>query len=203
MFFSKNNTYKALDDQQLLLQYRETGEKALVGELFKRYSKTALGACMFYLEDKDEAKDAVMQIFDKLYLELKKNEIKYFKGWLSFVLRNHCISLLRKKKTESKFLKEYLEFEKQESSWEEEEKILSVDDSELTLDFLKEALIKLKEKHRICIQLFYLENKSYNEISASSGFSINEVKSYIQNGKRNLKLMIEESYRTKNKTTRT
>src|SRR5262249_24428494 len=117
--------------------------------------------------------------------------VRHFKSWLGFVVRNHCISELRKKK-DLRFVPEsYLDFEMKEASPEEEEKISRVRDEQL-LDYLKDSLPLLKEKQRTCLELFYLQDKSYQQISNSTGFSVNEVKSYLQNGKRNLKLLIEE-----------
>ena len=85
-------------DEELALNYYKTGDKELVGLLFEKHVKTVFGVCLFYFRDKDIAKDAVMQIFEKLITELKKTEVKNFKGWLSFVVRNYCISEIRKNK---------------------------------------------------------------------------------------------------------
>jgi RNA polymerase sigma-70 factor (ECF subfamily) len=151
---------------------------------------------LFYLQDKDEAQDATMQLFEKLMLDINNREIDNFKGWLSFVVRNHCISLIRKNKSQTKNIKSYYEFEYETPNYEQEEKINSVNDDVL-LENMKECLPKLKENQRICVELFYLKNQSYQDIANETNFSLNEIKSYIQNGKRNLKLLIEDS--TKNK----
>lgn len=93
--FSKKN--KA-SDESLVQEYYRSGNKAMVGDLFERHVRTVFGVCLFYFRDKEQARDAVMQIFEKLIGELRKNEVKNFQAWLSFVVRNHCISELRKKK---------------------------------------------------------------------------------------------------------
>jgi RNA polymerase sigma factor (sigma-70 family) len=199
MFFKKKSI-PVTDDAELLLLYRQTHDMVYVGELFKKYSRLVLGTCAFYLEDKDEAKDAVMQIFDKLITELKKREIENFKGWLSFVTRNHCISLIRKRRTDQSRMAEYYEFEKQEADEGTENRIAAVHDDELDQELLKESMTELKEGQRICVELFYLKDKSYQQIADETKYSINEVKSYIQNGKRNLKLLIEEKRRMNKNT---
>ena len=107
------------------------------------------------------------------------------------MVRNFCISIIRKNKTNQKNIKSYYEFEYEAPNVETEEKINSVDDDQL-IAMMTESLFQLKEKQRICIDLFYLKNKSYQDIANETSFSINEIKSYIQNGKRNLKLLIEE-----------
>jgi RNA polymerase sigma factor (sigma-70 family) len=183
-----------VSDEQLVSDYYTTGDKKYIGILFEKHVKTVFGACCFYFRNKETAQDAVMQIFEKLIEELRKTKINNFKGWLGFVVRNHCVSELRKKKY---FLPEdYLDFELSESSWEEEEKINSVKDDQM-LEFMLEVMPCLKENQKICIELFYLQEMTYQEISDKTKYSINEVKSFIQNGKRNLKIKIEEKLNKK------
>ncbi len=183
-------------DEELALNYYNTGNKELVGQLFEKHVKTVFGVCLFYFKDKDVAKDAVMQIFEKLITELKRTEVKNFKGWLSFVVRNYCISEIRKNKNKYRLPEKYLEFEVTEPVLNEEEKIALIND-DLMMDHLQTCLPELKENQRICVDLFYLKNQSYQEICDKTKFSLNEVKSYIQNGKRNLKLLIEEKIKNK------
>ena len=155
------------------------------------------------MQDKDEAQDATMQLFEKLMLDINNREIDNFKGWLSFVVRNHCISIIRKNKSQSKNIKSYYEFEYEDANYETEEKINAVSD-DVMLENMKQCLPKLKENQRLCVELFYLNNKSYQDIANQTGFTLNEIKSYIQNGKRNLKLLLESASTplsmTKNKT---
>jgi RNA polymerase sigma-70 factor (ECF subfamily) len=178
-------------DEELAAEYLATGNRELVGDLFEKHVKTVFGVCLFYFKDKDVAKDVVMQIFEKLITDLRRSEVKNFKGWLSFVVRNHCISELRKMKTRQFVPESYLDFEMKETSYETEEAIASVGD-DIMLDHMKNSLHLLKEKQRICVEMFYLKNMSYQQISEHMKLSLNDVKSSIQNGKRNLKLLIEE-----------
>ncbi len=178
-------------DEELVSAYRESGNKNLFADLFKNHVQTIYGTCLFYLQDKDEAKDEVMNIFEKLMVELKQNDIKNFKAWLGFVVRNHCISAIRKKNSVLKNTKGYYDYEFKDSTYETELKIESVNDEKM-LQNLQECLPKLKEAQRKCIELFYLKNLSYQQISELTHYELNEVKSYIQNGKRNLKLLIEQ-----------
>ncbi len=185
------NKTTIFNDEELIAEYYKTGNQQLIGKLFSNHVKTIYGVCLFYFKDKDIAKDHVMQITEKLFSELKKKPIQHFKAWLSFVVRNHCISELRKNKNKHFVSETYLDFELNLTTLEDEQKIESVNDEDL-LQHLREVLPKLKDKQRICIEYFYLNNKSYQEIAELTSFSINEIKSYIQNGKRNLKLLIEE-----------
>lgn len=190
MWLFKKKEYNS--DEELLKHFKQSGNKELFAELFKKHVQNVYGTCLFYLQDKAEAQDATMQLFEKLLGEIHKQEINNFKGWLSFVVRNHCISLIRKNKSYHKNIESYYEFEYQETTHETEEKICSVSDEQM-LEHMKVCLPKLKEKQRVCIELFYLENKSYQEIADKTNYTLNEIKSYIQNGKRNLKLLLEEA----------
>lgn len=194
MWLFKKKNYRS--DEELALAYYETGNKELVGELFEKHAKLVFGACLFYFKDKETAKDIVMQIFEKLLTDLRKTKVDNFKGWLGFVVRSHCINELRKNKKFQFVTENYLEFEVTENSYETEQKINSVNDDKM-LEFMTGSLHLLKEKQRVCIELFYLKNQSYQQISDSLGLTTNEVKSHIQNGKRNLKLLIEEKMRNK------
>jgi len=195
MWLYRKHNYSS--DEELALAYYRTGNREYVGELFEKHVKTVYGVCLFYLKDKDAAKDAVMQIFEKLLTELKRSEVKNFKGWLSFVVRNFCISEIRKNKSKHFVNESYLDFEMKEAHLEEEEAVESVSE-ETMLAYLNDSLHLLKPKQKMCVEMFYLKGMSYQDISKECGFGLNEVKSLIQNGKRNLKIMIEKKINTKN-----
>lgn len=192
MWLFKKKEYSS--DEELLKHYKQSGNKDLFADLFKKHVSVVYGTCLFYLQDKDEAQDATMQLFEKLMLDINNREIDNFKGWLSFVVRNHCISIIRKNKSQNKNIKSYYEFEYEDANYETEEKINTVSD-DVMLENMKQCLPKLKENQRLCVELFYLNNKSYQDIANQTEFTLNEIKSYIQNGKRNLKLLLEDQTR--------
>jgi len=178
---------KTKDDQYLIDEYKNTGNKEYVGVLFERYTHLVFGVCMKYFRDEDEAKDGVMMIFEKLLTDLKKHEITYFKAWLHTVSKNHCLMKLRQ-------AKKFVEFKDQNSveSGEDrhrEDKIIL----EGRLTILEEGIKVLDPHQQICIRMFYIEQKSYQDITDHTGYDFNQVKSYIQNGKRNLKIYMEKN----------
>lgn len=179
------SNYSHFSDNQLVENYKRSGEKVYVGELYKRYTHLVMGMCINYFKDKELAKDAVIQIFEKLFTELKKREIENFRIWLSFVVRNYCISELRKMQTEQERITEY-----QYSSIQHKNETEEPENEDKQLEKLEHALNELNPFQKKCIELFYYKNMSYTEIVAITGYSANEVKSYIQNGKRNLKLIL-------------
>jgi RNA polymerase sigma factor (sigma-70 family) len=195
MFFSKKEG--KLSDEALIERYKETEDNCHIGELYKRYTHLVLGVCIKYLKDREEAKDAVMQIFEKLMVDLKKHEVANFKSWLHMVAKNHCLMKLRNKNiplhlddVENK-LDNVVEFNAYTHH--------SIDETEIQLTHLEEGINKLDHDQRRCVELFYLEERSYKEVADATGFSLNQVKSYIQNGKRNLKNYLIERNVEENK----
>lgn len=164
-----------------------------VGILYTRYSHLVLGLSLKYLKDEDEAKDAVMQIFERLMIDLLKHEITYFKSWLYTYSKNHCLLIIRTKQSK---LKKEIDLQIHADSFMETENELhpnTAEEKEKQYTALELAINELNEDQKKCIELFYLQNKSYNEIVDITGFSQNEVKSFIQNGKRNLKIKLEKN----------
>lgn len=179
-----------MPDEELVQRYRNSHETVYIGELYQRYTHLVFGVCMKYLKNEAEAEDATMQVFEKLIVELKKHHITAFKPWLHTVVKNHCMMVFRKETVEAKRrtdLKHEMNgvVENPEDAHLKEEQ-----DKEFVLQHLKEGMEELKEEQRECVELFYLKDMSYNEIATVTGYTMNEVKSYIQNGKRNLKNII-------------
>jgi RNA polymerase sigma factor (sigma-70 family) len=188
-----NAEYNKLSDNELISHYSEKGDAVFLGILFKRYSHLVLGLCIKYLKNEDDAQDVVMQIFEKLSSDLKKHKIEFFKSWLYTYSKNMCLMELRKKSVKLK-----KDIELQESnvlfmdSGQDHHLNTKADEKENAILQLEQALSSLNKEQKQCVILFYYKNKSYNEIVDITGYDTNAVKSYIQNGKRNLKLKIEE-----------
>src|SRR5688572_5973784 len=90
--------HRTLSDLELVEQYKESGDLALVGTLYNRYMTLVYGVCLKYLKDREESRDAVMQIFEKLIVSLKQHDITHFKSWLYVTSRNHCLMALKARK---------------------------------------------------------------------------------------------------------
>ncbi len=191
---NKSNTHKisdysGLSDLELVLLYKNKNKVEAFGELYKRYTHLMLGLCLNYLKDQDEAYDTVMDVFEKLMVDLKKHNIVNFKSWLYSYTKNYCLMLLRHRKVEDK----YVDFLKKNSDdfvdFGLQEHHDDIDLKEKIRTMLR-ALERLKDEQKQCLSLFYLENKNYEEVALLTGYTDKKVKSYIQNGKRNLKIMM-------------
>jgi RNA polymerase sigma-70 factor (ECF subfamily) len=178
-----------MSDQDLLENFRKTGDNTWLGNLLERYTLLLFGVCMKYLKNEEEAKDAVQQIFLKALTELPKYKVDYFKSWLYTIARNHCLMKLRDKGKQTLEINEKMPLAIPE---EEENKQLFhlMKDREYTL--MNEAMDELTPEQRTCIEEFYLGKKTYQQIAEKTGFNYMQVKSYIQNGKRNLKMLLQK-----------
>lgn len=185
-FFNRSKHLKEADDNELLASYRETGDISVLGRLFEKQMPLVYGVCLKYLKDDEQAKDAVMGIFEELVAKAKQHDIKQFSGWLYVVSRNYCLMQLR---TDKK-----AEIISLDGIVESSPFLHHTDDNrESVMTALENCMEKLPENQRKSVDLFYLKEKCYKEIADAMGFSLNEVKSYIQNGKRNLKICMEKS----------
>lgn len=184
--------YSDIGDNELLKQYLQTHNNEWLGILLQRYTMLLLGVCMKYLKNENEAQDAVQQVFLKVIQEVHKYKIDYFKSWLYMVAKNHCLTVLRDKKRK---IPEMLTENHSSILSDETERDVPLS-SLVTTEVLTTALAQLGEEQKQCVTLFYMHKKSYSEISTTTGFNLMQVKSYIQNGKRNLKLIIEKKLKT-------
>ena len=178
--------YKHIDDQQLLLNFYEDKNNEWLGILLNRYTLLLLGVCMKYLKNEEEAKDGVQQVFLKTLTELQKYKVDYFKSWVYMVAKNHCLMKLRDKNRLAFEINEQLH-----ATADELADIKKLQENDLLVTNMEQALSQLNKEQQQCVTLFYLHKKSYLEIVADTEFSLLQVKSHIQNGKRNLKIMLE------------
>ena len=184
-----------MSDQDIITRYKEDQDPEWIGVLFKRYTHLVFGVCMKYLRNEEDSKDAVMQVFENLIHHLLEHEVKNFKSWLYTITRNHCLMQMRKNQSTNK----YREFELNrlhESIMESAETMHLNNEKELeqVFDRLSDGIKMLSEEQSICIDLMYLQEKSYKEIAEITGYDLKQVKSYIQNGKRNLQNILQKDH---------
>lgn len=183
-----NDKYNNYSEDELINNFLESGDNRFVGILYERYGHLVLGLCIKYLKNKDEAQDAVIQIFTNLLKDLKRFKIDYFKSWLYVYSKNFCLMELRKRQS---LLKKELELSENVHLFMDMPDLEHLKEKERQIGLMEQAIELLNKDQKICIELFYLKNKSYLEITQLTGYSANDVKSHIQNGKRNLKLKME------------
>ena len=173
-----------ISDDELLEKFYQSNNNEWLGVLLQRYTLLLFGTCMKYLKDENKARDTVQQIFLKAINELAKYRVTYFKSWIYMVAKNNCLMQLRDKKVF--FDISIIDIENEDADIE------NIRIKEIDYNFLELSINELNNEQKVCISLFYLQKKSYNEIVTATNFTLMQVKSHIQNGKRNLKILIEK-----------
>ncbi len=187
-WFSSQKKPDHTADDALLQSYRRTGDLAVLGQLYEKYMPLVYGVCLKYLRDEEQSKDAVMQIFEELIVKVTRHEVNQFKSWLYVLSRNFCLMQLRANKAHTTLnIDDVMEFpfvmhHKDDGA-----------EREADLTQLERCMQKLSPEQRQSVDLFYIKEKCYKEVAEITGHTLNEVKSYIQNGKRNLKICLENN----------
>jgi len=177
--------YHNLTDTELLQNFYRDHDNKWLGILLPRYTLLLLGVCMKYLKNEEDARDCVQQIFLKIINELHKYKVDYFKSWIYMIAKNHCLMKLRDNKNLPVELNEKIQTENLEVDKHE------LHEKDVLLQKMQQAIQQLNPEQQQCVKLFYLEKKSYAEVAEITGFTMLQVKSHLQNGKRNLKLLMK------------
>jgi RNA polymerase sigma-70 factor (ECF subfamily) len=186
--FITNNKYQHLSDKELVLSYKNDHQPDALGALYQRYMDLVYGVCLKYLKERESSRDAVINIYEELTVKLKKHEVENFKSWLYRVAKNHCLMYLRSPKNlkTREFVPEVMQFE-------ETVHLNGELDDEANFSKLEHCLKGLVNEQAQSVKLFYYEQKCYKEIAEITGFDQNMVRSYIQNGRRNLKICMDKN----------
>ena len=183
-----------MTDRELLDRYYADGNNIWLGLLLERYTLMLLGVCMKYMRQEEEAKDCVQQVFVKIITELPKYKVEYFSSWIYTIARNHCLMRLRDRHGHPTAITDNMLF-----SWDEDMGKQPHLEKDQRLELMVQALEELAKDQKRCVISFYLEKKSYQEIAGATGLTLMQVKSHIQNGKRNLKGLMEKKAAEKSK----
>jgi len=174
-------------DEDLLLLFKQNNNQQVLATLYLRYNELVYGTSLKYLKDAEAAKDAVMNIYAELFQKLPTQEVQHFKSWLYVVVKNHCLMQLRREKAAT-----IVEFQSAVMQSVDFVHLDDMLDKEADYKKLEGCIEKLSDEQRKVIQLFYFENKCYNEIAEQTTMEWNKIRSLIQNGRRNLKICMEQ-----------
>jgi RNA polymerase sigma factor (sigma-70 family) len=187
MDFIRDISASSEDDNSLVAQYKKEGDLGVLSTLFQRYMDLVYGVCLKYLHEPEKSKDAVMNIFEELITKLKTHEPENFRAWLYTLSKNHCLMQLRTPRNlkTTEFNADFMQIEE---SWHLNGEL----EKEDQFNQLKQCLEGLAHEQKLTVTLFYMEQKSYQQIAEATGIEWNKVRSYIQNGRRNLKICMEK-----------
>jgi|SRR5579862_5301802 len=191
--FLKNISNQSDSDRDLVLLYKRSGDLKFLAALYQRYMELVFGVCLKYLRESETAKDAVMAIFEELVLKLQKHEVENFRSWLYSLSKNYCLMQLRSAKhLPTKEIDVHMQLT-------EDVHLNGVMEKEEHYEKLSKCMETLPSEQKKVIELFYLQDKCYKDISAITKLDWDKVRSLIQNGRRNLKICMDEKWITKNK----
>lgn len=194
-FLNKEPVQK-LSDEELVSGFSKTKQQAYFEELYRRYIHLAYGVCLKMMKNEEESHDVVSEVFKILFTKLPTSDVKSFKSYLYAVSRNECIAKLRQKKSEAQKLANWNHLENPPGDFMENDGFAALFNTLPSMEQeVEKAVGRLGDDQKLCIQLFFYEDKSYREIAAETGFTEKQVKSYLQNGKRNLRIMLEKELR--------
>ncbi len=188
MNFITNISTNQQTDKELVTAFKQHHDIKYLSLLYQRYMDLVFGVCLKYFKDAERSKDAVMDIFEELNTKLKLHEVDNFKGWLHVLTRNYCLMQLRSPRN--------LKTSEWNADFMQSAEVTHLPNEALekeeSFKYLEACIETLPADQKQSIELFYLQKKCYNEIAIITGFEWNKVRSFIQNGKRNLKLCLEE-----------
>ena len=183
----RNISLQSQSDEELGSAVKNTGNQEYVAALYQRYMDLIYGVCLKYLKHPQNAQDSSVSIYEELTIKLPRHHVEHFKAWLYTLAKNHCLMRLRsEKKTVT------VEFDADLMQSSENVHLNGELEKEENLKKLEDCIGRLPADQKKTIELFYLEGKCYNEISATTGMEWNQVRSFIQNGRRNLKICMEK-----------
>ncbi len=183
----KRKKYRNYSDEELVAKIQQEQDMYCIGILYERYGHLVFGLALKYLKNTIEAEDLTSHVFEHLFRKLQKHTVHHFKSWLYALSRNECLMVLRKQNHTGDIDAVVIQEEQGDHS----------EEKEIRLELLEEKIALLKDEQQQCVRLFYLEDKSYQQVSDELGLPLGKVKSAIQNGKRNLKILLEQHHEFK------
>lgn len=186
MLLNRKSFVRKLSDEDIISLYKEKRWTNCIDELYQRYAHMVFGVCLKYVKQVENAEDLTLSLFASLSEKLVHHQVQHFKSWLYVSARNSSLMFLRANKINLELKDDHLLYDDSDQRLDEK-----LEHDEL-IESLIEVFEELKQEQRICIQLFYLQKKSYEEVAHITTYSLKEVKSHLQNGRRNLKLLLEK-----------
>ncbi|NNF35805.1 MAG: sigma-70 family RNA polymerase sigma factor [Saprospiraceae bacterium] len=174
-------------ESQLITKFKETGDQKFLAELYKPYMSLVYGLCLKYFRNTHDAEDAAMDVYISIGNKLMRHDVNNFKSWLYVVTKNHCLDKLRSRGTKTPKEKEA------QLMYSEEVFHPDSNDDDSEVKQLKKCMETLSDDQRNCVNMFYFQKRSYEEITKATKYSWGQVRSYIQNGRRNLKNCMEKA----------
>lgn len=180
------------DDTELVELYKKNPDTSLIEELYNRYSKRVYWWALKFLGNRLEAEEMVHDIFAAMMsgmLDLyQAREGAKFSSWLYRCVGNQCMKIVRKRNE--------VIFNQVEVVDVPEALIIDLEVEVIAKEWneqLTSALNRLNQMQRVCCMRFYWDGMRYDEIAEELGITHDQVRSHLQNGLRNLRIIFGRS----------
>jgi RNA polymerase sigma-70 factor (ECF subfamily) len=172
------------DDDQMIVSQVVSGQKELFRLLVKRHERAVYGMGVSFFCNSEDASDFTQEVFLKVFRSLPRFEGRSrFSTWLYKIAYNTAVNGIKRRR-------EYRSLAEDECLSDEEtpeRKVLRSAAREAVL----EALAGLPERYRICVDLFFFYDRSYQEIGVITGYPVNTIKSHVFRAKKLLREKLE------------
>jgi RNA polymerase sigma-70 factor (ECF subfamily) len=172
------------NDDQLIVSQVVSGQKELFRLLVKRHEQAVYGMGLSFFRNPDDASDFTQEVFLKVYRSLARFEGRSrFSTWLYKIAYNTAVNGITRRR-------EYRSLAEDECAGgrdtPEREAIRSA-----ARDAVLAAVTELPERYRICVDMFFFYDRSYQEIESITGYPVNTIKSHVFRAKKLLRDKLE------------
>jgi len=162
-------------NDQLIVSQVVSGQKNLFRLLVRQHEKAVYGMGLSFFRNQEDASDFTQEVFLKAYRSLARFEGRSrFSTWLYKIAYNTALNEVNRRK-------EYISLAE-----EDENKLVNSNDTPERIALrnaakkaVRAAIAELPERFRICVDLFYFYDRSYQEIEAITGIPVNTIKSHV------------------------
>jgi len=162
-------------NDQLIVSQIVSGQKDLFRLIVRQYEKAVFAMGLGFFRNADDSSDFTQEVFLKAYRSLSRFEGRSrFSTWLYKIAYNTALNEVNRRKEYSSLAEE------------DAEKLISRDDTpemqairSAARDSVRSAIKDLPERFRICVDLYFFYDRSYQEIEAITGIPVNTIKSHV------------------------
>ncbi len=143
--------------------------------------------------NKEDREDALQEVFLSVYENINSYDSSFkFSSWIYRITHNKVISLWRKNKNTNQNVSLEENLLLLEQSLKEENNILKQLEEKENAKIINKALESLPVKYKEPLVLYFIENKSYEEISDILQMPVSSVGTRIRRAKEKIKKQIED-----------
>ena len=173
-------------DEEIALHFKQTGDNEFFSQLFAKHRKKVFFVCRSFFDDGSAAEDATQETFLRAYLYIAQFHGGDFSSWIMRIAKNACIDEWRKRRPVSEF------DETTTAGGSAADTFSSSIDLRLTVEKVIKEMRFLPSEQQQCLEL-KIEGYSYEETAVRTGFTVDAVKSHLQNGRRMLWIKVGEA----------